>query len=120
MKALTIKQPYAELILQGKKVIELRKWKTNFRGEFLIHASNNIDKEAMKKYGFDDLPVGAIVGKAKLVDVKEYKSEKEHKKDKHLHLVEEYKEKYAFILKEADKYDNPVPCKGALNFWDFK
>ena len=46
MKALSIKQPYAELILQGKKKIELRKWNTNFRGEFLIHASKIPDLEA--------------------------------------------------------------------------
>lgn len=39
MKTLSLKQPFAELILSGKKKIELRKWNTSFRGEFLIHAS---------------------------------------------------------------------------------
>lgn len=119
MKALTIRQPYAELILQGKKVIELRKWKTEFRGEFLIHASKTVDEEAMKKYGFDDLPTGAIVGKAKLVDIKEYKTEKEHKKDSRLHLAEYKWGKYGFMLKNADRYYVPVPCEDASKFWDF-
>jgi hypothetical protein len=27
---------YAELLVSGKKAIELRKWNTNFRGKFLI------------------------------------------------------------------------------------
>ena len=39
MKCLSVCQPFAELIVQGKKTIELRKWNTKFRGEFLIHAA---------------------------------------------------------------------------------
>ncbi|MGD9275555.1 MAG: ASCH domain-containing protein [Candidatus Pacearchaeota archaeon] len=70
MKALSLKQPFAELILHGKKKIELRNWNTKFRGEFLIHASKIPDKSAMKKFGFCDLSCGFILGKAKLVDVK--------------------------------------------------
>ena len=35
--------PFADLIIQGKKTIELRKWNTKFRGEFLIHASKKLD-----------------------------------------------------------------------------
>ena len=54
MKALSLKQPFAELIVSGKKNIELRKWNTKFRGEFLIHASKIPDKEFMKKFGFDN------------------------------------------------------------------
>ena len=42
MKCLSICQPFAELIVQGKKTIELRKWNTKFRGEFLVHAAKNI------------------------------------------------------------------------------
>jgi hypothetical protein len=39
MKCLSLKQPYAELLISGKKTIELRKWNTSFRGKFLVHAS---------------------------------------------------------------------------------
>ncbi|MDP2672477.1 MAG: ASCH domain-containing protein, partial [Nanoarchaeota archaeon] len=84
MKALSLKQPYTELILQGKKKIELRNWNTKFRGEFHIHSSLNGDKKAMAKFNFKNLPLGYIVGKATLVDVKKYNSEEEHKKDKNL------------------------------------
>ena len=38
MKALTIIQPWATLLAAGKKRIETRSWKTNYRGEILIHA----------------------------------------------------------------------------------
>lgn len=80
MKALSIKQPFVELILQGKKKIELRSWNTTFRGTFYIHASGNIDKEMMKKYNFKDLPKQSIVGKANLIDVKRYENDKNAKR----------------------------------------
>ena len=69
MKALSLKQPWAVLILQGKKKIEIRKWNTKFRGEFLIHSSKIPDKKAMKKFSFEELPCGFIIGKAELVEV---------------------------------------------------
>ena len=45
MKCLSVSQPFAELIILGKKTIELRKWNTNYRGELLIHAPLKIRKE---------------------------------------------------------------------------
>jgi hypothetical protein len=51
MKSLSLKQPYAELLISGKKTIELRKWNTNFRGHFLVHASKNVDKEKCESLG---------------------------------------------------------------------
>jgi len=87
MKALTIKQPFVELILQGKKRIELRNWNTNFRGRFLIHASKVPDAEAMKKFGFDELPCGVILGEVELVDVKKYESDEAHNADRDKHLA---------------------------------
>ena len=119
MKALSIKQPFAELILQGKKTIELRKWNTHFRGEFLVHSSLIPDKEAMKKFGFVNLPRGCIVGKATLIDVKKYNNEKEHSLDRNLHLASSYWGNYGFILSNIKRLEKPIPCKGSLNFWEF-
>lgn len=39
MKALTIKQPWASLIVEGIKDIENRTWKTNYRGRIYVHSS---------------------------------------------------------------------------------
>ncbi len=41
MKALSIKEPWASLILAGNKSIETRTWKTKYRGEILLCASKN-------------------------------------------------------------------------------
>ncbi|OGJ12950.1 hypothetical protein A3K82_01640 [Candidatus Pacearchaeota archaeon RBG_19FT_COMBO_34_9] len=118
MKALSLKQPFAELILQGKKKIELRKWNTGFRGEFLIHASKIPNEKAMKEFGFDKLPCGFIVGKANLVSVKKYKNEEEHRKDKDKHLASSLWGDYGFILENAERI-SPIPARGSLGFWDF-
>jgi hypothetical protein len=119
MKALSLKQPFAELILQGKKKIELRKWNTNFRGEFLIHASKNPDVKSMEKFGFKYLPLGVIVGKATLVNVKKYNTEEEHKKDSSLHLASSFWGNYGFVLENPERIKE-ISCKGKLHFWDFE
>jgi hypothetical protein len=77
MKALAIRQPWAWLIVQGIKTVENRIWSTNFRGRFLVHASQKMDEvdPSTKRWLSqnriaipDDLPCGGIVGVATLVD----------------------------------------------------
>jgi len=118
MKTLSIKQPWAELILQGRKKIEIRKWDTKFRGEFLIHSSKIPDKESMKKFGFENLPLGFIVGKAELIDVKSYENDEEFLKDGNLHLAEKGWGNKGFILENPQRI-NKIKCNGTLGFWEF-
>jgi len=39
MKALSIKQPWASMIISGEKTIKTRTWKTPYRGDLLICSS---------------------------------------------------------------------------------
>ncbi len=89
MKSLSLKQPWAEFIVSGRKTIEIRKWKTNFRGEILIHTSKSPDAKAMMRFGFKEgsLPLGFIIGRVKLVDVKNYADAQEFEADKEKHLA---------------------------------
>jgi hypothetical protein len=84
MKCLSLKQPFAELLVSGKKTIELRKWNTKFRGKFLIHASKKIDREMTNSLGinYTKLTTGAIIGTAILYDVKQYTNNFDFEKDK--------------------------------------
>ena len=116
---MSLKQPFAELILQGRKKIELRKWNTKFRGEFFIHASKSPDNEFMSKFGFKELPLGRIVGKAKIIKVKKYNSKEEFEKDRNLHLDNGSFEGYGFILEDVERVEEFF-CKGALGFWEVK
>ncbi|MFQ5474211.1 MAG: HIT domain-containing protein [Candidatus Nanoarchaeia archaeon] len=122
MKALSLRQPFAELILSGKKKIELRKWNTKFRGEFYIHAARGIYPELKNYLGVDvdNVPRGDIVGKATLVKVKKYETKEEFEKDIGKHCARSYfkgKPIYGFVL-ENIKRVRPIPYKGKLNFFD--
>jgi len=56
MKALSIRQPWAHLIIHGidgaRKTVETRKWKTAHRGDLLICATKKPDRDAMDRFGF--------------------------------------------------------------------
>ena len=123
MKCLSICQPFAELIVQGKKTIELRKWNTKFRGEFLVHAAKNVLIEDCKrlKISPEEISTGAIIGKVNLVDVKKYESDKELNKDKKKHhsVSDNTKNKYGFILENPKKLRVPIEYMGKLNFFEF-
>lgn len=81
MKALSIRQPWAHLIIHHGKDIENRSWHTNYRGRFLVHAAKGMTKDEYAEgyrfaleCGITDLPRfaelqrGGIVGSVELVD----------------------------------------------------
>lgn len=45
-KAISIRQPWADLIVWGDKDIENRGWYTSYRGPIFIHASRTFDHQA--------------------------------------------------------------------------
>ena len=122
MKCLSVSQPYADLIVQGKKTIELRTWNTKFRGEFLVHAPFKIKKDACKRLGIDETKIrtGVIIGKAEIYDVKVYNSVSELKSDykKHFATEEFLRHKYGFLLKKPKELRRPIPYKGSLGFFN--
>ena len=80
MKALSIRQPWAWLIVHGHKDIENRTWKTSFRGRFLVHASLKFDDagyEDVRRLFDIPLPpthsfdLGGIIGTATIIDCAE-------------------------------------------------
>lgn len=126
MKVLTIKQPWATLIMQGNKRFEFRSWKTNFRGEFLIHAGKGIDKEAverLKKYLPEELPLGKILGKVKLTDciaMNDDLAEMLDKENNDIYTSHSFSNNYAFKLENVKVLDTPIVAKGQLGFWNIK
>lgn len=75
MRALSIRQPYAELILRGLKKIEYRSQPTHLIGEpFYIYAArkpangpDGLDAFAALACELADLPTGLIVGTATII-----------------------------------------------------
>jgi predicted transcriptional regulator len=121
LKCLSVSQPFADLIISGKKIIELRKWNTNFRGEFLIHAPIKIRMEDCKRLKINKkLVTGAIIGKAEIYEVKKYDSIKEIKADQKFHLASKkfHDRAFGFMLKNAKSFRIPIPYKGQLGFFE--
>lgn len=123
MKCLSVSQPFAELIILGKKTIELRKWNTNYRGELLIHAPLKIRKEDVKRLKIGKKFVtGAIVGKVEIYDVKKYDSQKQVKSDQKFHFASKnfHDRTYGFMLKNAKAFRVPIPYKGQLGLFEVR
>jgi len=124
MKCLSVSQPFADLIIYRKKTIELRRWNTSFRGEFLIHSPKKIRVEDCKRLGINpkNLVKGAIIGKAEIYDVKTYNSKSEIIKDSKKHLASKsfQNNKYGFLIKNAKPFRIPIPTKGQLGFFEVK
>lgn len=85
MKALSIRQPWAWLIIHGGKDIENRSWHTKFRGRFLVHAAGGMTRKEYAEANhfavqggmlltpwdlpsFEQLERGGIIGSVELVD----------------------------------------------------
>lgn len=126
MKVLTIKQPWATLIMQGDKRFEFRSWQTKYRGDLLIHAGKGIDKEAakrLKKYLPDELPIGKILGKVKLVDC--IKCDEEFKKmcqkeNEEIYAKSSFDETYAWQLEDVEVFKELIEAKGKLSLWKYE
>jgi len=72
-RALSIRQPYAEQIMQGTKKIEYRSRPTNIRERVYIYAGLKPgDKEDFDLIGVKpgDLPTGVLIGSVEIVNCK--------------------------------------------------
>lgn len=123
MKCLSLRQPYAELLVSGIKTIELRRWNTKFRGKFLIHASENVSKDKSKLLGIDHtkLRVGAIIVRATLYDVKKYDNIDPFTRDRSRHYAEANifdfdSYMYGFMIMNAQRLRCLIWYSGKLGF----
>lgn len=127
MKVLTIKQPFATLIAEGLKEYEFRTWKTNYRGEILIHAGKGIDKKAMEKYKYLNLeyPSSSILAKVTITNcIKVDDNMRDYLKSKQTPIYDNITknkdwEGYAFKLENIKKIE-PINISGKLSFWEYE
>jgi len=124
MKVLSIKEPWATLIINGYKEYEFRSWKTNYRGKILIHASKNMEKDKVKR--FSDLKLeynpGCIIGEAEIVDCIAVTREFENdliNKNELVYGASRNRNGYAWKLENVKIIEKPIAVKGRLGLWDF-
>ena len=132
MKAITVKQPFAQLICEGIKDIENRTWKTNLRERVLIHTSakpntfpldmvfTQMQLDEMLKHntmlywcGHKEFGAkyydSAIIGSVEIVDcVKNHSS------------IWAEKDCYNWVLANPRLFFEPIRnVKGKLGFWNY-
>ena len=123
MKVLTIKEPWATLIIKGYKKYEFRSWKTKYRGKILIHAGLSIDKNNVSKFNNYNLEYsqGQIIGEVKLVDciLVDESLQKELQEKDILVYGNNNIGKYAWKLENVVKYEKKEKIKGKLGLWNY-
>lgn len=102
MKALSVKQPWANLIASGEKSIETRLWGTEYRGPLLIVSSRTPPIA----------PAGCALALADLVECRPMMLS-----DEKLALCPVYENAVAWLLRNIRAVE-PFPVKGQLGVYD--
>lgn len=108
IKALSLKQPWANMIASGEKTIETRVWSTDYRGPLLIVASKQPDPNFANVAG----PFGQAVAKALLVDCRRMTRE-----DEIAACCRIYPGAVAWILEDIVSI-RPFPVRGQRGLYD--
>ena len=128
MKTLSIQEPWAYLVCSGIKEIEVRTWKTDYRGLLLIHTgvkkaprdflndiplhwADEITNAQILDYfpRFEELPTSAIIGYVTLADCTE----------KDTGSIWDSGGLVNWVIKDAYLFDKPIlGVRGKLNLYD--
>lgn len=135
MKAITIKQPWAQLICSGIKPIENRTWATKYRGRVLIHASakpvkpnplgfvqwNSLSPDQKLLLRSNTLSNSAIIGSVEIVDcVINHPSIWAEKTDYVEMNLQGLGPVYNWVLANPVLFAKPITnVKGKLSFWEY-
>ncbi len=129
MKVLSITEPMATLISTGKKHIETRSWKTNYRGKLLIHSSKTKirkewkeNKELMSLLEDNELNYGKIICECNLDDciLMTESFIDEIKKNHQEYICGIYEVgRYAWVLSDIKILDKKIDVKGSLGLWNY-
>ena len=113
-KAITIKQPWAWLIIHGTKDVENRTWYTDYRGPVFIHTSRLFDQDGFhyirrkRLWTFnngEDFKLGGIIGFVDIIGCTTH------------YDSEWFEGPFGFVLANP-KAVTFTPCRGQLGIWD--
>jgi len=117
MKALSVRQPWAYLIVTGEKPVENRSWSSSYFGPLLIHAALTPDPEGarwvrehfpkIKLPPLGELTYGAIMGSVRMLGGSWTDESSPW-----------FTGPYGFIFDRAQIFPAPIPYKGQLGFFE--
>ena len=119
--ALSIRQPWIDMIVRGVKTMEIRNWTVKRRGLIALHAPRRIDFSAAYFYGYKQpwtLPRGKLIALAEITDVVELDNES------WVDLVQRHRQPlpmvdgaYGVLLDNVKLLERPVDCRGKQMFF---
>ncbi len=119
--ALSIRQPWIDMIVRGVKTMEIRNWTVKRRGLIALHAPRRIDFSAAYFYGYKQpwtLPRGKLIALAEITDVVELDNES------WVDLVQRHRQPlpmvdgaYGVLLENVRLLERPVDCRGKQMFF---
>jgi hypothetical protein len=116
--ALSIRQPWAELIINGRKKMELRSWSTTYHGLLWIHAGRKENPELEQAYGLTNLFKGGYIGSARLGKVIPLDHEEwEHYRSYHLDLGDYQAGYYGWFIDSPQRFRAPILAPGSLGLY---
>lgn len=121
MKALTIWQPWASLIMGTctlsedamadgftlPKDVENRTWPTGHRGPMLVHAGKRVDQDWMYLINEEALPTGVILGVVDVIRMNQFSCSDWAAQDQ-----------WHWELENPRPFVTPIPYKGAQGLFD--
>ena len=142
MRALSLTQPWSQLVATGAKSLETRCWPRGYRGPLAIHASKRFPRDAvelcfeqpfaraLRAAGIRkpaELPRGAIVAVVDLVDVRRISTRFRHRawleelprdvREPELSFGDVTPGRYGWRLANVRLLPRPVVCRGSLGLW---
>lgn len=131
LKALSMTQPHAQLVVEGYKLFETRSWGTGYRGRIAIHASKGFPRSSQALLEDGDpiadtlnrapgeLQRGAIIG---LVTIKDCLPVSvafpRYSPDPIEQVFGDWSPgRYIWQLEDPLRLQRPIPVKGMLGLW---
>jgi hypothetical protein len=126
MRVISLWQPWAQLIIDGRKRYETRHWATRYHGPLAIHAAATINPEVREalsafEYKKENLAFGAVIGIVELESI--------------IPMTDQFIEaqsiyelaaglwqvgRYAWKMNVVEKFKVPITEKGRQGFWEWQ
>lgn len=132
MRCLSCRQPWLDLMIAGPKTIEIRHWNTRHRGPLLLHASRQVDREALDDFVAQSIlkkeympTLGAVLASGELKETFRYSSCEQFNNDTSKHLNphidnDDFAEFdfFGWLITSVRALAKPVPLRGQLGLFN--
>jgi hypothetical protein len=128
MKAISIHQPWATLVVRGAKRYETRPWRSRYAGPLAVHASHKLTPQGLELClrrdvrqrlldfgieGPDDLPLGVVLGTVQLRRCLRSEEVDVEAIDQWERQLGDFSPgRWLWLLSAATCWEQPLPCRG--------